>query len=69
MLSIFCYILSKAKISHLHAHLLMLENFATSHQLMSMAGYYMSVVNCAIEQLMSGNTTELTSHEVEETQV
>jgi hypothetical protein len=51
VLSIFCYILVGAHLEHLLAHLFILENFATGHQLISMGGYYVSVINCAVEQL------------------
>jgi hypothetical protein len=51
VLSIFCYILVHAKVEHLLSHLFILENFATNHQMISMSGYYLSVINCAIEQL------------------
>jgi hypothetical protein len=30
MLSIFCYLLVGAKVEHLHTHLFLLDNFATS---------------------------------------
>lgn len=52
MLSLFCYMIVKADIPNLHAHLFILENFSTSHQKMSVSGYYMSVLGCAVEQLM-----------------
>ena len=51
VLSIFCYILVHARVEHLLSHLFILENFATNHQMISMSGYYLSVINCAIEQL------------------
>lgn len=51
VLSIFCYILVKARVENLLSHLFILENFATNHQMISMSGYYLSVINCAIEQL------------------
>lgn len=51
VLSIFCYIIVGAKVEHLHSHLFILDNFATSHQMISMTGYYLSVMNCAVEQL------------------
>jgi hypothetical protein len=51
VLSIFCYIIVGARVENLLSHLFILENFATNHQMISMSGYYLSVVNCAIEQL------------------
>ena len=51
VLSIFCYIISRARVEHLHSHLFTLEHFATSHQMISMSGYYFSVMNAAVEQL------------------
>lgn len=52
VLSIFCFIIAKAQIPHLHAHLFLLENFSTNHQMMTISGYYMSVLSCAVEQIM-----------------
>lgn len=51
ILSIFCYIIVGARVEHLHSHLFMLENFATDHQLISVTGYYYSVLTCALEQI------------------
>ena len=51
ILSVFCYIIASTKIPHLHSHLFILEHFATDHQLISVTGYYYSVLTCAIEQL------------------
>ena len=51
VLSIFCYILVHAKVQQLLSHIFILENFATNHQIISISGYYLSVINCAIEQL------------------
>jgi hypothetical protein len=51
VLSIFCYIIVGGKISHLHTHLFMLDSFSTSNQMISIFGYYLSVMNCAVEQL------------------
>ena len=48
VLSIFCYILVGARVENLLSHLFILENFATSHQMISMSGYYLSVINCAV---------------------
>ena len=53
VLAIFCYVIVGADIEHLHSHLFMLDNFATNSQMISMFGYYLSVMNCAIEQLES----------------
>jgi len=52
VLAIFCYIIVNSNIAHLHAHLFILDNFATSSQLISVFGYYNSVMNCAVEQLL-----------------
>jgi len=51
VLSIFCYIIVSAKIDNLHTHLFILDNFSTSSQMISIFGYYLSVMNCAVEQL------------------
>ena len=51
ILSIFCYVLSVSAIKDLHSHLFIIEHFATDHQLISVTGYYYSVLTCAIEQL------------------
>ena len=51
VLSIFCYVIVHAKIEHLHAHLFMVDTFSTSSQMISIFGYYLSVMNCAVEQL------------------
>ena len=51
ILPIFCYILTVIPVSHLQSHLFMVEHFATDHQLISVTGYYYSVLTCAIEQL------------------
>lgn len=51
ILSIFCYILTVEPLKNLHSHLFMVEHFATDHQLISVTGYYYSVLTCAIEQL------------------
>ena len=51
VLSIFCYIIVGARVQHLHTHLFLLDNFATSSQMISIFGYYLSVMNCAVEQL------------------
>jgi len=48
VLSIFCYIIVGANVQNLHTHLFILDNFATSHQMISMTGYYLSVINCAV---------------------
>lgn len=56
VLSIFCYILVHAQVPHLLSHIFILENFATSHQMISIGGYYLSVINCAIEQLENEHT-------------
>jgi len=48
VLSIFCYIITHAKIQNLHSHLFILDNFATSHQMISVTGYYLSVITCAV---------------------
>lgn len=48
ILSIFCYILANARVPHLHTHLFILENFSTDHQLISVTGYYYSVLTCAL---------------------
>lgn len=51
VLSIFCFVIVSAKIQHLHSHLFIVDNFSTSSQMISIFGYYLSVMNCAIEQL------------------
>lgn len=51
VLAIFCYIIVGARVPHLLAHLFLLENFATSHQMISVSGYYVSVVGGAVEHL------------------
>ena len=51
ILSIFCYILTVQPLKNLHSHLFIIEHFATDHQLISVTGYYYSVLTCAIEQL------------------
>ena len=51
ILSIFCYVLTVEPIKYLHSHLFIVEHFATDHQLISVTGYYYSVLTCAIEQL------------------
>lgn len=48
VLSIYCYIIAKANVSSLLSHLYILENFATPYQEMSAAGYYWTVMMCAI---------------------
>jgi len=40
-----------AKVEHLHSHLFILDNFSTSSQMISITGYYLSVMNCAVEQI------------------
>ena len=51
VLSIFCYLIVGARMEHLHTHLFLLDNFASSLQMISMTGYYLSVLRCALEQL------------------
>ncbi len=51
VLSIFCYLIVGARVDHLHTHIFILDHFATSHQMMSMTGYYLSVIRGAVEQL------------------
>jgi thiamine pyrophosphokinase len=51
VLSIFCYLIVGARVDHLHTHLFILDNFSSSHQMISMTGYYLSVIRCAVEQL------------------
>ena len=51
VLSIFCYLVARAKITDIHTHLYILEQFATQHQMISATGYYYSVITGAIEQL------------------
>ncbi len=51
MLSIFCYILANSRVQHIHSHLFLIENFSTDHQLISVTGYYYSVLTCALEQI------------------
>jgi hypothetical protein len=59
VLSIFCYIIVKARVEHLHSHLFILDNFATSNQMISMTGYYLSVITCAVEQLKNDYGSDL----------
>ena len=51
VLSIFCYIIVGSKISNIFTHLFILDHFSTSSQMISIFGYYLSVMNCAVEQL------------------
>ena len=51
ILSIFCYLIVGARVEHIHTHLFLLDNFASSHQMIEMTGYYLSVMNCAVEHL------------------
>jgi len=51
VLSIFAYIIIQANINNLHTQLFILDNFATGHQMMAVTGYYLSVINCAVEYL------------------
>jgi hypothetical protein len=51
VLAIFCYVIAGARVPHLLAHLFLLENFATSHQMISVSGYYLSVMGGAVEHL------------------
>lgn len=51
ILSVFCYVLASCKISYIHSHMFLLEHFATDHQLISVTGYYFSVMSCALEQV------------------
>lgn len=51
VLSIFAYIIVAARVEHLHTQLFILDNFATGLQMMASTGYYLSVINCAVEHL------------------
>lgn len=51
VLAIFCYIIVGARVPNLLAHLFLLENFATGHQMISVSGYYVSVVSGAVDHL------------------
>jgi hypothetical protein len=51
VLSIFAYIIVAGRIEHLHTQLFMLDNFATGLQMINMTGYYLAVLNCAVEHL------------------
>ena len=51
VLAVFCYVIVSAKIEHLHSHLFILDHFSTNSQMISIFGYYLSVMNCAVEQL------------------
>ena len=59
VLSIFCYLIVGTKIEHLHSHLFIMDNFSTSSQMISIFGYYLSVMNCAVEQLESDNLDKI----------
>ncbi len=48
VLSIFCYVIVGARIEHLHSHLFFMDNFSTSSQMISIFGYFVSVMNCAV---------------------
>lgn len=52
ILSIFCYILSVNKIDYINSHMFIIDQFATDQQKMSMAGYYFSVISCAINHFL-----------------
>lgn len=56
ILSIFCYILSIKKIDYINSHMFIIDQFATDYQKMSMAGYYFSVISCAITHFMKINS-------------
>lgn len=58
ILSLFCYIIASTKIPHLHSHLFILEHFATDLQLISVTGYYYSVLTCAVEQVETTSLQE-----------
>ena len=51
VLSIFAYIIAAARVEHLHTQLFLLDNFANGFQMINMTGYYMAVLNCAVEHL------------------
>lgn len=51
ILSIFCYILAANSLENIHANLFLIQHFATENQMISVTGYYYSVLTIAIEQL------------------
>jgi ribosomal protein L37E len=52
VLSIFTYILCMSRVRNIGVHLRIIENFSSSEQLLSVTGYYFSVLLCAAENLL-----------------
>ena len=48
ILSVFCYILANTNIPHIYSHIFILDNFSSDQQLISVSGYYFSVLTCAL---------------------
>lgn len=53
VLSIFTYILCQSRVRNVEAHLQIIENFSNEEQLLSITGYYYSVLLCAVENLIN----------------
>lgn len=51
VLSIFCFVLSTSPLENIHSNLFMIQHFATENQMISVTGYYYSVLTIAVEQL------------------
>lgn len=53
VLSIYSYILCQSRVRNIEIHLRMVENFSSEEQLLSVTGYYYSVLLCAVESVLT----------------
>jgi hypothetical protein len=53
VLSIYTYVLCMSRIKNIETHLQIIENFSNEEQLLSITGYYFSVLLCSVENVIN----------------